>query len=231
MSLSLPLILGLAAADAVNPCALAVLTLVLVSVLTHNPKNRRKVLLTGITFTVTVFFMYLIYGLILIHFFQSILNIISSIQPLLYDAVGLLAITLGILNIKDGISYGAGGFVMEVPRTWRPNMKKLIASVTSPRGAVYIGIFVTLFLLPCTIGPYIVATGVLSSLTQLLLSLPWLILYNIIFVLPMLAITIAIYFGLSTVENISDWKELNIKKLHLIAGIIMILIGVFLVMF
>ena len=37
-------ILGLAAVDAVNPCALAVLTLILVSILVQNPDRRNKVL-------------------------------------------------------------------------------------------------------------------------------------------------------------------------------------------
>lgn len=42
----------------------------------------------------------------------------------------------------------------------------------------------------------------------------------------MLAITFVIYIGYTTVENVSGWKERNIRCLHLIAGIIMFLLGV-----
>ena len=53
-----------------------------------------------------------------------------------------------------------------------------------------------------------------------------LIYYNLIFVLPMILITLIVYFGYSKVEKISGWKERNIKLLHLIAGILVFGIGI-----
>ena len=44
--------------------------------------------------------------------------------------------------------------------------------------------------------------------------------------MPMVAITLIIYAGFAKVENVSEWKEKNIKKLHLIAGIIMLALGI-----
>ena len=52
---------------------------------------------------------------------------------------------------------------MEVPLSWRPKMMKLIQSVISPCGAFVIGILVSLFLLPCSSGPYMVILGLLKS--------------------------------------------------------------------
>jgi len=48
-------IVSLAAVDAINPCALAVLTLMLIAILTYNPKKKTKILLAGIAFTTSVF--------------------------------------------------------------------------------------------------------------------------------------------------------------------------------
>jgi len=45
----------------------------------------------------------------------------------------------------------------------------------------------------------------------------------------MVAITIIIYIGYSSVEKVSGWKEKNIKILHLIAGILMCLIGIYMI--
>ncbi len=45
----------------------------------------------------------------------------------------------------------------------------------------------------------------------------------------MLTITLIIYIGYTTVENVSGWKEKNIKYLHLIAGILLSLIGLLMV--
>ena len=79
--------------------------------------------------------------------------------------------------------------------------------------------------MPCTIGPYIIASGLLSEL-GFLAALPWLLYYNIIFILPMIIITLIVFFGLTRVEDVSAWKEKNIRKLHLIAGILLVLVGV-----
>ncbi len=115
-----------------------------------------------------------------------------------------------------------------MPMSWRPRVKKIISTASSARGAFIIGIFVTLFLLPCTIGPYIITGGVLSQI-EFLQTIPWLLLYNIVFVSPMLAITAIVYIGFATVENVSGWKDKNIKYLHLIAGLMMLGIGIVMV--
>ena len=41
----------------------------------------------------------------------------------------------------------------------------------------------------------------------------------------MLAITFVVYAGYTTVENVSGWKEKNIRYLHFVAGIIMLGLG------
>ena len=225
MDLGLPAILSLAAVDAVNPCALAVLVLVLVAILIQHPKEKRKVLYVGLSFTLAVFLLYFFYGLVIIQFFKSFTETVAGIKLWLYKGLGVVAIILGILNIKDFWRYGGGGFVMEVPRGWRPRMKKLISGVTSAKGAFVIGAFVSVFLLPCTIGPYIIAGGILSAM-ELLGTIPWLLVYNIVFILPMVAITLAVWKGFTTVGEASGWREKNIQRLHLIAGLILLALGI-----
>ena len=83
----------------------------------------------------------------------------------------------------------------------RPKMKKIVSNITSPWSAFGIGIFVTLFLLPCTIGPYIIAGGILS-VNSILSSLPTLLLYNLIFVSPMIFIVLLVYWGFSKGEDV-----------------------------
>jgi len=221
--LTLVKLVSLAAVDAVNPCALAVLTLMLIAILTYNPKKKRNVLLAGLAFTISVFVMYLFYGLIIIKFFQ-VVQTLTAIRLWLYKILGFFAIILGILNIKDFARYKPGGFATEMPLSLRPKVKKIISRITSPKGAFGVGIFVTLFLLPCTIGPYVIAGGILSAF-EIIKTIPPLLLYNLIFVMPMIAITLIVYAGFAKVEDVSGWKEKNIRKLHLIAGIIMLILG------
>ena len=223
VSLTFPTLVAFAAADAVNPCELAVLTLALIAILTRYPRERKKVLQVGLAFTAAIFLMYLFYGLVLINVFKG-LAAIADIKIWLYQALGIIGIILGLFNIKDFFSYGSMGFVTEVPRKWRPSMKNLIAGITSAKGAFITGLLVALFLTPCTMGPYIICCGLLEPLT-ILETIPWLLLYNIIFVLPMIAITLIIYFGFTTIDAVYGWREKNLRLLHLIAGIILMAIG------
>lgn len=218
-------IVSLAAVDAINPCALAVMAIVLITLLTQDPTKKRKVLLGGLSFTLAVFILYFLYGMIMIQFFSHIIPETGRFSNYVFKGFGIFAILLGILNLKDFFIYKPGGLGTEMPMKMRPRVKQLIKKITSPKGAFIIGLIVTLFLLPCTIGPYIIASGKLSIL-NFFKTIPWLLLYNIIFILPMIIITLLIYFGLTTINKVSGWKEKNIKYLHLVEGLILTTLGI-----
>ena len=217
-------ITGLALADAINPCVIAILTIVLITILIQNPDKRKKVLHAGLAFTAAVFVGYLFYGLVLIQLFKTFTEFTSSFSIYLYKGLAIFAMILGALNIKDYFDYKPGGIATEMPMFMRPRAKLLIKKITSPTGAFFVGILVTIFLLPCTIGPYIIASGLLSKISWLQ-TFPWLLYYNIVFILPMLIIVTIVYKGFAKVDEISGWKERNIRYLHLIAGTLLFLVG------
>ena len=222
--ISIGKVVALAIADAVNPCEFAVLTMILISIIAYNPNKRRDVIWGGLAFGSAVFIMYMIYGVFIIKSFQM-MGTITAVRPFLYKGLGGLALILGSLQIKDFFSYEEGQLTTEMPMSWRPKLKRLIGKVTSPLGAFGIGLFVTVFLLPCTIGPYIILGGMLSVM-DIIKTLPMLVLYNLIFVAPIFIITGIVYLGFSQVEDVQDWKDKNIRILHLIAGLIIFGIGV-----
>lgn len=218
-------ITGYAFADAVNPCAIAVLTMVLINVLIKDPTKKKKVLTTGLLFSLSVFIGYFVYAGILYQIFRSVTEFLAKNSGNVKIFFGVLSMILGSLNIKDFFIYTPGGLATEMPIWMRPKVKMIIKDITSPIGSFTIGFIVTLFLLPCTAGPLILATGSLSNL-PIIKVIPWLLYYNLIFISPMLIITGLVYWGFSKVEDISGWKERNIKRLHLIAGILLFLIGI-----
>lgn len=217
-------ITALALADSINPCALAVLAMILMALLIQNPEKRKKVLFGGLAFVTAVYIGYLVYGIVIIQLFRTFAEFLRNNSVYIYKGLAVLAMLLGALNIRDFFYYKKGGMATEMPIWMRPKVKRIIEKITSPAGAFIIGFLVTLFLLPCTIGPYIVASGLLAELGTLG-ALPWLLYYNIIFVLPMLIIVGLIYFGFTRVEKVSGWKERNIRNLHLTAGILLFLVG------
>jgi len=220
---SLWVITGLALVDSINPCAIAVLVILLAALLVINEKKRA--LMGGLAFTTAIYISYFLFGLGIsysLQFFQSFAYWI-------FKGVGGLAVILGLANIKDFFWYGKG-FVMEIPLSWRPRLKSMLRGVTSPIGAFLIGFAVTLFELPCTGGPYFVVLGLLSVHKSLSSIIPILLYYNFFFVLPLLVITALIYFGLSTVEEAGQWKDKNIRGLHLVAGLILAGLGLWILL-
>ena len=225
MGLNFLKITGLALADAVNPCEIAVLTMVLVAILIQNPEKRRRVLYAGLAFSAAIYIGYLFYGVILVQLFKTFAEFLRENAIYVSRGLAVLAMIIGALNIKDYFIYRPGGLATEMPIWMRPKVKNIISKITSPAGAFIIGFIVTLFLLPCTMGPYIVASEILSEL-GVLNALPWLLYYNLLFVLPMILITLIVYFGFSRVEDVSGWKDRNIRILHLSAGILLFLVGI-----
>lgn len=110
--------------------------------------------------------------------------------------------------------------------SWRPKLQSLIRGITSVPGAFAIGFVISLFLLPCTSGPYIVILGLLAKSTTHMYAVLLLVFYNLIFILPMIIITLAIYFGLTTTAKAEKLRQKKLKVLHLIAGIIILLLGI-----
>jgi thiol:disulfide interchange protein len=219
-------ITSLALVTSVNPCQMAMLMLVLVTILTQSPEQRKKILVVGLSFISAVFLGYLFYGIILVQLFSSFTSLLAQGSIYLKYSFATLAMIVGALQIKDFFFYRPGGFATEMPIWMRSKAKKIIQDITSPMGAFLTGFIITLFLGPCTMAPLLVATESLSQL-GLLGALPWLLYFNLIAVSPLILITLIIYGGFKTAEHISRWREVNIKFLHLIAGIILLLVGIF----
>ena len=219
-SYSLWAIAGAAIVDSINPCAIAVI-LILLTALMISSGDKKRALYGGLAFTFSIYITYFLFGLGLLQIIA-----LTNIAGIIAKIVGVIALIIGLANIKDFFFYGGGGFVMEIPRKWRPTLKKILNGVTSPLGAFFAGFVVTLFELPCTGGPYFFVLGLLSQAEKMISIIPTLLFYNLVFVLPLIFIVFAVYFGFSSVEKAEAWKEKNLKVLHLVAGIIMIALGV-----
>jgi len=220
---------GLAASDSINPCALAVLLILLTTISARAEGNARRVLAAGLAFAFAIFLTYFAMGVLLIKGLRSVVAATTGTIDGLYAIVGAIAIVLGLLNLKDWYAHGAGGFVIEVPFSWRPAMQRYLTRPLWERASVVVGAFVagvavSAFLLPCTSGPYFVAGGILADLPWSR-SLPLLAAYNLVFVLPMVGVTAVIAGGFVSVERISDWREENVERLHLVAGLVLLALG------
>lgn len=216
------IMLPAALSDSINPCAFAVMLLLLSSILSKY-KSRKKTLLAWWLFALAVFLTYLAMGIWLFSALASATN--TTILKIVVWSLGIL---VGLANLKDYFWYWKW-FVMEVPFSWRPKMAQIIESVSSPLWVFFVGIVVSIFLLPCSSGPYFTILWYLSSQTKELTNrwYLYLIIYNLIFVIPMLVITALVWFGYSSVDKLAKLKHNNTKLIHLIVGLLMLGLGAY----
>jgi len=215
--LTIPAVILAAAADSVNPCTFAVLVLLLGTLLVAGKKG--KMWQAGLAFIAAIYISYFLMGIGIFSAIQA-----AGVQRPFILTVSCLAILLGLWNTKDFFAYGKW-FTIEVPKRWRPLVKKVTGSVVSVPGAFAVGILDSLFLLPCSSGPYIAILALLSKTTSRSHGIGLLLLYNLIFILPLIIITLAVYFGYTTTARAERWRSERLGKLHLISGIIMFLLG------
>jgi len=217
--LTLPAVISAAAVDAVNPCACAVLVLLLGTILLSAKHERNKILGAGFAFTAACFISYFMMGLGLFHAVQ-----IAGIEQYIYIFVSVLAIVIGMWNIKDYF-WHRRWFSIEVPKSWQPTVKRITSNITSVPGAFFSGLAVSILLLPCTSGPYVVIIGMLSKTATRIQAVLYLLLYNFIFVLPFLVITVVVGLGFTTTAKVETWRQKKSAVLHLLTGILMLGLG------
>ncbi len=221
-NLTLPLVLGAAAIDSINPCAIGVL-LFLSSVLLKLSDQKRALLRLGMIYIATVYTVYTLSGLGLIWFQHTLIE--KGFAEIVGITVGVFVILLGLVELKDFFWYGRGVSLEIAPR----HRERLVtmAEKTSLTGVIAIGGFVAIVELPCTGGPYLAITTILAKSFDPR-ALIYLLLYNFIFVLPLLVILLLIYFGTSTLL-LKTWRQENRKWMNLASGLLMVFLGVLLI--
>jgi len=214
-SFTLPLVVTCALIDSVNPCAFAVLVFLLLSIIML--ESRRRVLAVGGAYIAAVFIFYLLSGIGLFSVVQQ-----SGFSSILFRGAAVLAILLGLVNIIDVIRKNEG-FILAIPASKKEMIERYIREASLP-AAFVLGILVGIFELPCTGGIYLAILGLMRKTLTFSEGLPYLLLYNFIFVLPLLAILLIVAFGLSP-ETVNSWRLENRRMLRFVIGLAMIAIG------
>jgi len=203
--------------DAINPCAIGVMILML-SVLVSKKKTKKETFFLGMTYIGAVFFVYLLAGLGLLYFFSSIPLIVTEYLTI---GVAFIIISAGVLEIKDFFWY-AQGISLAIPHRISKRLPHL-SSRTTFLGIAFLGAFVSVVELPCTGAPYLAIITLLSQNFDFVgfLLLVW---YNILFVSPLIVILILTLFGVK-LASIKKWKGEKRALMRLAIGVTLVLLG------
>ncbi|MBI4739254.1 GAP family protein [Candidatus Woesearchaeota archaeon] len=217
---TIPIVLVTAIVDSINPCAIGVLVLLVSTLLAI--ENKRRMLVVATIYIIAVYITYFLAGIGLLLAIQRL-----NIAEPLGIAVGVLIIILGLVDIKDFFWYGEG-FTLAIRPSQAARIKNWVRKISIP-GAIGLGIFVAAVELPCTGGPYLAITTILAKSFDFQ-AVTLLLLYNFIFVLPLIVIAAAAYLGAS-MKGIQEWKKEHRKWMRLAEGLLMIGLGILLILF
>ena len=206
-----------AAIDSINPCAIGVLIL-MISVMLVGKQSTKRMLLLGGIYISSVLVVYLLAGLGLMYFFSTLPLALAEYISI---GVGILIILAGIFEIKDYFWYGRW-FSLTIPAVFAKKIHNY-TSKTTIFGVIVLGAFVSAVELPCTGAPYLAIITLLSqnfNFTAFLL----LVLYNIIFVLPLIIILLLVASGVK-LHEIKKWKQANRPIMRLLIGLMLVALG------
>ena len=85
--------------------------------------------------------------------------------------------------------------------------------------------FVALVELPCTGAVYLAILSIMALSGITTLNIELLLLYNIIFVLPLVVILISFVYGMKS-ERIEAWRKAHRAVMRLIIGAVLVALGV-----
>ena len=226
-SLSLPVLTVLIAGmDAFNPCAFFVL-LFLLSLLVHQADRRRMALIGGVFVAFS--------GLMYFAFMAAWLNLflVLGSLPWVTGAAGLLALLMGAVNVKDFVRFRQG-LSLSISDSGKATIfqraRRLLTAESLPAmlvATVVLAVSANFYELLCTAGFPMVFTRLLTlqdgGAAQ---HYVYLALYNVIYVLPLLAIVIAFVRTMGA-RKLSEREG---RLLKLLSGLMMLGLGALLLL-
>lgn len=213
----LPLIMITGLGDGINPCAFAVLLFIMAFLLEISGSKRR---LKRVTLSYIISFMIVNIGLGLFYFWTSIQ--IGHPGTIRYMAIGF-AVFAGLINLKDFFAYGKG-FSLEIPKFSKKYIESLAAKASIP-AALIMGSLVALLEAPCSVPIYLTVLEVLKGQGRTLLNImPHILIYNIMFILPIAVLAIFIYYG-AEAKAFEEWRQKHKKFLKLSLAIILFVLA------
>ncbi|MFH0910321.1 MAG: hypothetical protein V1918_02245 [Planctomycetota bacterium] len=188
--------------DGVNPCAFTTIVFLL-SMLAYLGKNRKELVMVGAGFTAAVFGTYFLLGLGLLSAVKSF-SVNHGLSSGLACGVALLAFALAGWSLWDYVRFRRTGeardMTLGLPRAMKARIHKVIRTSLTTRhlllGSLGLGVAVSLLESMCTGQVYLPTIMFVARAPGLRAeAVGYLLLYNGMFILPLVGILAAAYAG------------------------------------
>ena len=212
----LPLVIISSLIDSINPCAFSILLLT-VAFLFSLGRSRTEIFKIGGVYILGIFIVYILIGLGLLqalHLFNT---------PNFMGKVGAtILVGWGVINLINHF-FPKFPIKLKIPSFAHSRIASLMHRATLP-AAFALGVLVGLCEFPCTGGPYLMILGLLHDRGTYTSGLGYLLLYNLIFVSPLVVI-----LGLASQPElhsvVKSWRRANSSRLELVGSLLLVALG------
>ena len=219
--------------DGINPCAFATIVF-FISYMSLVGRGRKEMLVAGGAFAAAVFVAYLLLGMGLLKFL-SFLNEFSLLAKCVYLLAALGTFALAFLSLYDAYKAKQGKvkeITLQLPKLLKQRIHKIIREQTRTSGviigALVIGFAISALELVCTGQVYLpTITFVMGVEGMQAHALAYLILYNLMFIVPLLVVFGCVYWGTTSMQ-LGGVLQRHLMSVKLGTGILLFGLGIWL---
>ena len=227
-------VVGAGLLDGINPCAFATM-IFLISYLSLRKREGRELLLTGAAFTLGVFVTYLGVGMGFLRVLTG-LDILQQLGRWIYGVTAVLCLGLAVGSLVDYGKARSGRLdemSLKLPDRMRGWIKVLIREGSGSRyfvlAALGLGFGVSLVELACTGQVYLPTLMFMLSMpewhAQATLAL---VLYNVMFIIPLVVVFTLVYLG-TTSEQLIAWMTKHTAAVKLGMAVLFLLLAAWMI--
>ena len=243
------LILGSGLVDGINPCAFTVIVF-FISYLALQGYRKRELIAIGLTFIFSVFATYSLIGLGIFGFLYQLKSFWFFVR-VFNISIGIFSVILGVLALYDLFKFiktkDTEGLILQLPKLIKNRIHSVIGlhyrkpkeeSTEKKRGALLrlmlsaliTGFLVSILEAVCTGQLYLPTIAfVLKTTPYKLQALAYLIIYNIMFIIPLLIIFLLALLGVTSGQFASFLKK-NLVAVKVIMALVFFSLGLFLIL-
>jgi len=192
--------------DGINPCAFATIVF-FISYMNLVGRGRKEMLIAGGAFALAVFVTYLLVGLGTLSF-MSYLNQFSGVAKCVYLIAAAATFVLAGLSFYDAVKAKQGKtkeILLQLPRALKLRIHKVIRERTRTSGviagALVIGFVISALELVCTGQVYLPTLTFVAGIEGMRAhAIAYLLLYNVMFIVPLLVVFGCVYWGTTSLQ-------------------------------
>jgi len=248
-SFKLLTIIGVGLIDGINPCAFTVIVF-FISFLALQGYKRKELIVIGLSFIFSVFIVYLLIGIGAFSFLYRLKGFLVTIK-IINLFIGVFSIFLGFAAFYDFLKFKKTGetkdLILQLPKTIKVQIHKVIRmhhkvgtkdEAASPKkhifglvvSALVTGFLISLLEAVCTGQTYLPIIAFILKTTDLKLqAFLYLVVYNFMFVVPLIGIFIFALFG-TTSTQFSDFLKKHLSLIKVFMALLFFSLGVFLIL-